>query len=90
MSTKDVFVDTLRNAYDQSSPERKLEIKNALKKILEDSFKTDLNAMADRWLESPSMGIIDVTNTKFIPILMEAYMCYIRGFYYSTIAVCAN
>ena len=88
MPEKYEFIDTLKNAYDQSSPEKKIQIKQALRKILEDSFKSDLNAMVDRWLESRSMGIIDVTDTKFNLIWMESFMCYIRGFYYSTIALC--
>jgi hypothetical protein len=88
MSEKIAFVDTLRNSYDNSPNEKKEEMKGILKKNLEDFCRNDLNARVDRWLEPPSMGVIDVTNTRFKEMLYESIMCYVHGFYYSTIAIC--
>jgi hypothetical protein len=88
MSEKIAFVDSLRNLYDNSPKERKEEVKGKLKKTLEDFCRNDLDARVDRWLEPPSMGVIDVTNTNFKEVLNESIMCYVHGFYYSTISVC--
>ncbi len=88
MSEKIAFVDALRNLYDNSPKERKEEVKGILKKTLEDFCRNDLDARVDRWLEPPSMGVIDVTNTSFKEMLNESIMCYVHGFHYSTISVC--
>jgi hypothetical protein len=82
------FVDTLRNAYDHSPEEKKEELKNEMRKYLEDFCSKDLDAKINRWLEPPSMGVIDVTNTNFTQMLSESLMCYTLGLYYSTISVC--
>jgi hypothetical protein len=63
-------------------------VKGLLKKTLEDFCRNDLDARVDRWLEPPSIGVIDITNTKFKEMLNESIMCYVHGFYYSTISVC--
>lgn len=88
MSEKIAFVDSLRNAYDQSPKEQKEELKRELKRFLEDFLKEDFDAKVDRWLEPPSMGVIDVTNANFTQMLNESIMCYVFGFYYSTISIC--
>jgi hypothetical protein len=82
------FVDSLRNAYDKSSEEQKKGLKTEMKKALEDFCMADIDAKVDRCLEPPSIGVIDVTNTNFTQILGESLMCYVYGFYYSTISVC--
>jgi hypothetical protein len=88
MSDKIAFVDNLRNLYDISPTEQKGEVKAELKEALEAFLKDDIDARVDRWLEPPSMGVIDVTNTNFKEMLNESIMCYVHGFYYSTISVC--
>jgi hypothetical protein len=88
MSIKVTFIDTLRNAYEQAPLELKPKIRDSMKSALTTSFADDIDAMVDRWLEPPSMGVIDVTNTKFTPMLMESLMNYVYGFYYSTISSC--
>jgi hypothetical protein len=88
MSEKIAFIDTLRIVYENSPQEKKEEMKKQMKTALEKSFRSDLDAKVDRWLEPPSVGIIDVTNTNFISIFMESSLCYVFGLFYSTISVC--
>jgi hypothetical protein len=88
MSDRIAFVDSLRDLYDYSPKEKKEEVKGLLKKTLEDFCRNDLDARVYRWLEPPSIGVIDITNTKFKEMLNESIMCYVHGFYYSTISVC--
>lgn len=88
MSATTTFIDTLRNAYYHAPPELKPKIKERMKQALATSFNDDIDAKVDRWLEPPSMGRIDVTNTKFTPMLMESLMNFVYGFYYSTISSC--
>jgi hypothetical protein len=64
------------------------KIKKHMKTTLEKSFKDDLDAMVDRWLEPPSLGVIDVTNTNFVPMFIESSVCYLYGLFYSTISLC--
>jgi len=82
------FVDSLKTLYEQSPPEMKKVTKEMMKESLEKSFRDNLDVMVDRWLEPPSLGVINVTNTNFLPMLMESSMCYVYGFFYSTISLC--
>lgn len=88
MSGRYAFVDTLRNLYESSSDERKKEVKENIKTQLEVSFKSDLDEKVDRFLEPPSIGVIEVTNTNFPQMLQESIMCYVNGFYFSAISAC--
>jgi len=88
MSGKVAFVDTLRNAYDHLPADKKEEFKENMKKTLEKFCSQDLEAKVDRWLEPPSIGVIDVTNANFTTMLQESITCYVLEFYYSTISIC--
>ena len=82
------FVDGLKSLYEHVSPEKKGETKKMMKASLDKSFRDNLDAMVERWLEPPSMGVIDVTNTNFVPMFIESSMCYVYGLFYSTISLC--
>ena len=89
MSERYAFIDGTRRMYEEvKTEEQKQRIKEDIKKSLIANLTNDLDNVIDRILESPSMGIIDVTNTKFGLMLLESIVGYALGFFFSTIAMC--